>query len=240
MRNTAALLGVLLLGTTVVAVPSASPDDGSPMYMNVEVVALDPLTRLMTVRRPSGSVETVELVDRLAGFGNIAPGDHLILTVQRQPGRAWVSAIMKATPPAATDASNDLHALTSDRLPQSPTPRQSFAVEVATLAQRANRVDGLWNSFRTTCGARVGTSYEGARDWFGFWDDTIRADLSNGFCRELFNKIVDLGEGVKSGMSNAEDTARRSLPPGSIREIRRHYAMDWDGWDRVPPARLTR
>jgi hypothetical protein len=237
MRKTAALLGVLLLGATVAAVPSASSDDGTPTYTNVEVVAVDPLTRLMTVRKPQGEVETVELDERLAGFGGIAPGDYVILTVRRQPGRAWASAIMQATPPLA---SNDLHGLATDKLPASPTPRQSFAVDVATQAQRANRVDALWNSFRTSCGARVRTSYEGARDWFGFWDDSVRADLSSGFCRELFNKIVDLGEGVKNGMSTAEDAARRSLPPGSIREIRRHYAMDWDGWDRVAPARLTR
>jgi hypothetical protein len=244
MRPIALSVGVLVLaGAGVLARPAAArADDTSPTYMNVEVVRVDPLTRLLTVRKPQGSVETMELDERLAGFGDVAPGDHVILTVRRQPGRAWVSAIMKTAAPAGPDAatSDDLHALGPSTLAANATPRQSFAVQVALLSQRANRVDGLWNSFRSSCDARVRGNYDGAREWFGFWDDAVRSDLSSGFCRDLYNRIVDLGEGVKTAMVTAEDVARGTLPPGSIREIRRHYAMDWDGWDRVAPARQSR
>jgi len=245
MRPIALPIGILALSATaVLARPAAvRADDSSPTYMNAEVSRVDPLTRLLTVRKPQGSLETLELDERLAGFGAIAPGDHVILTVRRQPGRAWVSAIMKATPPdaAGPDAfsSDELDALAPTGLAGAP-PRQSFAVQVALLAQRANRVDGLWRSFRASCDVRVRASYDGAREWFGLWDETVRSDLSSGFCRDLYNRIVDLGEGVKGAMSEAEGAARGSLPPGSIREIRRHYAMDWEGWDRVPPARQSR
>jgi hypothetical protein len=244
MRTIALPIGLLVLAAAGLFGRPASvrADDSSPTYMNAEVLRFDPLRRLITVRKPLGSEETMELDERLAGFGDVAPGDDAILTVRRQPGRAWVSAIMKATPKAPDDAaaSDDLHALPPAGLAGNATPRQSFAVQVELLSQRASRVDGLWNSFRSSCGARVRGNYEGAREWFGFWDDAVRSDLSSGFCRDLYNRIVDLGEGVKAAMVTAEDVARATLPAGSIREIRRHYAMDWDGWDRVPPARQSR
>lgn len=242
MRKTGAWVAVMLVGAAGAAgfIPSASADEGTPTYMNAEVLRVDPLTRLLTVRKPQGAEEIMELDERLAGFPGVGPGDQVILTVRRQPGRAWVSAIMKAAPTTPAEASPSMNALAAAVPPAGATPRQSFAVHVAGLSQQANRIDGLWNSFRTACDARVRGTYEGAREWFAIWDGTVRSDLSNGFCRDLHNKIVDLGEGVKSAMSSAEDTARRSLPPGSIREIRRRYSMDWDGWDREAPPRLTR
>lgn len=39
------------------------------------------------------------------------------------------------------------------------------------------------------------------------------------------------------GMAQAEDAARRSLPPGTIRAVRLRYAMDWDEWGRPAPER---
>src|SRR5262249_17639803 len=105
MRPIALPIAVLCLAAAGFFARSTSvrADDSSPPYMNVEVVRVDPLRRLITVRKPQGSEETMELDERLAGFGGVAPGDHVILTVRRQPGRAWVNAIVKATPPPSSD-----------------------------------------------------------------------------------------------------------------------------------------
>jgi hypothetical protein len=84
-------------------------------------------------------------------------------------------------------------------------------------------------------------SHEGARGWFVLWEGSIRADLSGGFCRDLFNQIIDLGEPIKTGMMTAaEDVERRTLSLGDIRAIRRQYTMDWDGWALTPPKKLER
>jgi hypothetical protein len=75
-----------------------------------------------------------------------------------------------------------------------------------------------------------------ARGGFARAND-VRADLSNGTCRDLYNQIVGLGETVKRGMAGAEDAARRSLSPGEIRDVRLRYSMDWDGWALPAPER---
>jgi len=101
-------------------------------------------------------------------------------------------------------------------------------------------VDRVWSEFRKACDATVGAGYDGGREWFALWDGHVRADLSDGFCRDLHNQVVALGEPVNVGMASAEDAARRSLDPGEIREIRRRYALEWDGWGRIPPKQLEK
>ena len=63
------------------------------------------------------------------------------------------------------------------------------------------------------------------------------ADLSSGFCRDLFNQIVSPGEGIKKGMAAAEDVARKTLDAGEMRDIRKLNSMDWDGWALSAPDR---
>jgi hypothetical protein len=110
-----------------------------------------------------------------------------------------------------------------------------FERQVAGFAQEAERVDGLFAQFAAFCDAEVAARGERTRDWFGLWDDRIRADLSGELCRDLFDRIVAEGESVKKGMSAAETGARGSVDPGTIRVIRRRYFMDWDGWNLPPP-----
>ena len=66
----------------------------------------------------------------------------------------------------------------------------------------------------------------------------VRADLSSGFCRDLFNQIVTSGEGIKTAMAAAEDVARKSLAAGDIREICKLNSMDWEGWELPAPDKL--
>lgn len=111
-----------------------------------------------------------------------------------------------------------------------------FEGQVAGFAQEAERIDGLFAQFAAFCDVEeVAARAEGARDWFGLWDDRIHADLSGGLYQDLFDRIVAGGESVKQGMAAAETGARRSLDKGKIRAIRRRYFMDWDGWKLPPP-----
>ena len=113
--------------------------------------------------------------------------------------------------------------------------RGLFEGQVAGFAREAEGIDGLFAQFAAFCDAEVAARDEGARDWFGLWDDRIRADLSGGLCQDLFDRIVAKGESLKKGMSAAETGARRSLDPETIRTIRRRYFMDWDGWNLPAP-----
>jgi hypothetical protein len=210
------------------AAAAAAQGGGTPTYTNVRVVSIDTLDRILVVRQADGARQRVELDDNVAGFGDVRVGDEVILTLRGEPGRPRVSAITRstATPSGETPAPR----------PLAPAA-DAFARQVAELAAEASRVDRLWSGFRSTCDARVGGRYEGAREWFGLWANDVRADLSNGYCRDLYNQIVGLGETVKRGMAGAEESARRSLSPGDIRDVRLRHSMDWDGWALPAPER---
>jgi hypothetical protein len=209
-----------------------------PTYTNAVVVSLDKAGRTLVVRNTQGVQERFAIDDGAAGLADVRPGDHVILTLRGEPGRSRVSAVVKsvATPPSKVPA---IAATIPPPAEDLEGPRRAFELQVAALADQANRVDGYWSQFVNACSTRVDTRYDDGREWFAVWDATAHADLSNGFCRDLYNQIIGLGETVKRSMSGAEELARKSLEPGDIRQVRQRYALDWDGWDRAAPARLT-
>jgi hypothetical protein len=237
MRLHVLALGVFVWGA--VAASALARDEAVPTYTNAQVVSIDPAKRTIVIKNTQGAQERLELEDGVAAPGDIKPGDHVILTLRGDPARPRVTAVTKSvtTPPSKVAA------VSVSRPPLPPEdvegPRRAFESQVASLAQQATRVDGLWSQYVNACDVKVDTRYEGGREWFSLWDGTASADFSNGFCRDLYNQILGVGEVVKRGMSGAEDVARKALEPGDIREIRERYAMNWDGWDRSAPARQT-
>src|SRR5215470_9805163 len=171
-----------------------------PTYTNAVVVSMDTAKRTIVVRNTDGAQQRLDLDEAVTDLGGIRPGDQVIMTVRGEAERARVTAISKSvtTPPSKTPAI----ATTAPLPPEEDLtgPRRAFESQVALVAQQASRVDGLWNQFVNACDVRQGTtsSYDNGREWFALWDGTTtRADLSNGFCRDLYNQIVGLGESVK-------------------------------------------
>jgi hypothetical protein len=122
--------------------------------------------------------------------------------------------------------------------PRTLGSREAFGARVASLAGQADRVDRVWSRFQSSCNVEAGRAQDGARGWFVVWQGSIRAGLPGRDCRDLFDQIVELGDPIKAGMTAAQDVARRSLSPEDIREIRRRYAMDWNGWTPTPVKRI--
>lgn len=234
-----AFLAVMVGGATY-----ALGYDGPGFYTNAQVVAIDVTGRTLVIRDAKGTDEKVQLDDRLAGFGGVEVGDRVVLILQRGPGWARVRSIVRsrtrATPIVAAKPSigatgyveampaSDLAVARVDASPDIVS-RQAFAAEVARLARQADDVDRLWTRFQTSCNFTDENLQGGVRGWFVLWEGSTRGDLSGGFCRDIFNQIVDLAEPIKAGMDAAEDVARRTLSPGEMREIRARYIMDWSG-----------
>ena len=237
MKRTSAVLGGWMLAACCAAGAAAAQSRGVPTYTNARVVSINALDRTFVIRQADGTQQRVELDDNVAGFGDVRVGDEVILALRGEPGRPRVSAITKSTaaaPSRQTQAPRPL-APAPGEAPQAAA--DAFARQVADLATEADRVDRLWSGFRGTCDVTVGGRYEGGREWFSLWANDVRADLSNGYCRDVYNQIVGLGETVMRGMARAEDVARRSLSPGEIRDVQLRYSMDWDGWTRPAPER---
>jgi hypothetical protein len=208
-------------------------------YTNAEVVAVDLIGRTLVIRNAKGVEEKVELDDNLAGFGDIKAGDRVILTLRTGPGWTRVSSIVKSgAVPAPKVAPRPLPGQPVAPADNSPSlaSREAFGARVARLAGRptGSITFGTSSGKPAISRRRIRARARG----FVIWEGAIRADLSGGFCRDLFNQIIDLGEPIKAGMTAAEDVARRTFSPGDIREIRRQYTLDWDGWGLAPPKQL--
>jgi hypothetical protein len=212
----------------------------APVYANVEVISVDPLTRLVVIKGSKGP-ETFELDDDVSVPAGVKAGDHVMMTVRGEPGRKRIGAMTRVTPsPATTRVTTTTSSASRPALADLARVelREGYANQVAALSQQARSTDGLWSSFVIACDAKPGASAEGGREWFGLWDGRVKSDLSGGFCRDLFNQIVASGEGVKKAMAAAEDVARKTLDPGEMRDIRKLNSMDWDGWELPAPDRL--
>jgi hypothetical protein len=237
LRTLAILTILLATGAAAYAFPAAD-------HVTAEVVSVDALNRTLVVRIAGGPPQTVELDDAVAAVGDLKAGDRALLTLRKEPGRARVTSLIRATDRKVA-AKNDPGPSTTAALPGVPASDAAvagrvFAERTAALAEEANRVDATWRAFREGCDVKLATPYEGGREWFSLWDNQAKADLSIGTCRDLFDQVVSAGSDLNKSMATAEDTARRSLLPGTIRDIRRRYSMDWDGWGRPAPAKLER
>jgi len=243
---------------------ASAEESGTLTLTNAEVVSIDPHQRIMVIRNTDGQEQTVELDDGLAGFGDIAAGDQVVLSLRSAPGRDRVSSITKGgasdAAPGTTDATPQATETASEATEAAPGPSEAappppaaaipaepseaslraYADRVAVMAQQANQVDNLWSRFRNVCDVAVDSQYAWAREWVSLWEGRARADLTNGTCRDLFNQVVAAGETVNAGMAAAEESARTAdLAPGTVREVRRRYLLDWHGWGRTPPERLV-
>ena len=247
--HTIAATLVLSAGFVASSTTLAAQSLETPSYTTAKVVSIDLQNRMLVFRGSDGKAQTAKLDDTVAGFPvGIQPGDQVIVSLRKEPGMQRVSSIAKSQPPSAANAARPAPRPTTAPQPEatpgpvvllgadSPAGR-AFDERVATIALDANRVDGLWSSFVNSCDVKLTGSYGGSREWTSLWSNSARADLSSGFCRDLYNQIVGLGDSVSRAMASAENTARETLLPGALREIRARHSMDFAGWGSSAPER---
>jgi hypothetical protein len=112
-----------------------------------------------------------------------------------------------------------------------------FEQEMQILEAKADRADIAWRRYVAGCSVNVTAVSAGAaaggRDWFAYGFATVVTREMTEACAEA-GTFFSLIQQVKHGMCVAEDAARRAaVYPGTRREIRERYRLDWDGWDRV-------
>jgi predicted secreted Zn-dependent protease len=133
------------------------------------------------------------------------------------------------TPPAMVDA----EMADTDRQRQAGTTQ--LEADLAGLSVRADEVDSAWSAYREQCRLAIrAATPSGSRAWFAYaWgSETARGAVA---CAEGM-AFYSLVEAIKDRMCAAEEKARRSsVYPGTRRELRARYRLEWDGWDRVCP-----
>jgi hypothetical protein len=241
----ALVCGLFIGGAAVVASARTTQSFETPTYTTAQVVSIDIQNRMLVFRASDGKARTAKLDDGVAAFPQgIKTGDRVIVSLRNEPGLPRISSIVKSqlgrpAPPAPrpvgaapVPAATPLVLLGPDT-----AAGRAYDERVATIALDANRVDGLWSTFRNSCDVTLSGSFQGSREWVSLWTGQAKSDLSSGFCRDLYNQIVGLGDAVSQAMASADEGVRDTLLPGAIREIRVRYSMDFNGWGSRPPDR---
>jgi hypothetical protein len=98
------------------------------------------------------------------------------------------------------------------------------------LAQRADQIDGRWRQLADACPMQV-QSDDAERAWFTARDRTPVFKAADVRCASFFGDLQEYITQFSAAVAQAGETARRSgVYPGTLREARRRYRLDWSKW----------
>jgi hypothetical protein len=136
-------------------------------------------------------------------------------------------------------AQTPLTALTEATSTQSDTDRlrtageRDFDTALQRMARNADQIDDYWNRYAASCLTSADRS--GDRVWFAAFGAGVRVNTTSTSydCASWLDTVKQNAAVVRSQMTNATEAARRSgVYPGTIRDLRRRYRLQWDGWER--------
>jgi hypothetical protein len=158
------------------------------------------------------------------GLAFAIAADHASQLLQ---GRAIVSG---STPLAALN-----HAMSTqsegDQL--RAAGEQEYGTTLQQIARSADQLDTYWSRYSSTCVA--GAASTGDRPWFAVLDPNgVRVNGGSEYdCGAWVRTLQQNAATIRVQMAQATEGARRrGVYPGVIRDLRRHYRLDWDGWER--------
>jgi len=116
---------------------------------------------------------------------------------------------------------------------QSARDRGSRAYEqfVRQLADHADALDQHWEQYRASC--RQSRITGRTREWFVLLESTSLGGAIAPGCSEWLADLRHRAQALDRLERDADEAARRAdVYPGTRRDIRRRYRLDFDGWDR--------
>ena len=105
---------------------------------------------------------------------------------------------------------------------------------VQWAARNSDQIDANWQRNSKLCVAGA-TPTGGDRPWFAVYvPDGIKVARSNAYdCFAWIEDLKSAANQIKTTLDTAAESARRDgVYPGTIRQIRQKYRIDWAGWDR--------
>jgi S1-C subfamily serine protease len=101
-------------------------------------------------------------------------------------------------------------------------------------SRNSDQLDTSWDKGARICVA--GTSRtSSSRAWFALWETNgVRLSTTTGYdCASWLASMRADALQIHDAMAKASEGARRvGVYPGTMRDLRRKYRLDWDGWDR--------
>ena len=107
-----------------------------------------------------------------------------------------------------------------------------FEQTMQAAAQRADEIDQHWKRFNSNCLVNP-LSSDAQREWFVLRDQAPTFKTPDQWCTTFAKDLQGYVRQLGDYMSQAGEQARRAgVFPGTLRDARRKYRMDWSGWDR--------
>jgi hypothetical protein len=110
---------------------------------------------------------------------------------------------------------------------------QDYARSLETVARAAAELDNLWTRYAPNC--VTATIAAGEHGWFAAYArGGVRLGSStNVDCSAWFDAVKERADTIRAEMDRAGEAARqRGVFPGTARDLRRRYRLQWPGWDR--------
>jgi S1-C subfamily serine protease len=109
---------------------------------------------------------------------------------------------------------------------------QRYSGTVAAVARNVASLDAAWGRYRTSC--RINTASPGqTHEWFQLYDPLSDIHRTTTRCADLLRDLERQAVSINASMAAAAEAARQAgVYPGSLREIRNRYRLDYPGWDR--------
>jgi S1-C subfamily serine protease len=112
------------------------------------------------------------------------------------------------------------------------TGAMRFEQTLQQAAQRADQIDAQFKRFTSNC-LMTATAHDGQREWFVLRDQAPSLRTPDLWCTSFAADLQGYARQFDTLMSEASEQARRAgVYPGTLREARRKYRLDWTGWER--------
>jgi len=151
-------------------------------------------------------------------------------------GRRLINGERYVADRSAPDATRSDAAFTSPRTSESDERHlvglSEYEGAVRSLAQVADYVDAEWGEYAQWCGVSGSSAPSGGRVWFAIWSSAGSVGgNARAVCSSMHTDILERANRVKASVQDASERARRAgVFPGEMRDMRRKYSLDYDGW----------
>jgi S1-C subfamily serine protease len=176
---------------------------------------------------------------RVIGINTLRMGgsaQSLGFAVAINHGQALISGRPDAAVAAATSSSTPGMAMPS-RPNESDANRMSgqndYERGMAALTRTADQIDARWNNLQKNCLVNPINQGDAQRVWFVVRDTLPTFKTPDMWCVNSLNDFAGYVRDFSRAMAETSETARRAgVYPGTMREARRKFRLDWTGWDR--------
>lgn len=172
-------------------------------------------------------INTLRMGGQAQSLGFAVAVNHGQALISGRPDTAVTSATSSSTPgmlmpsrPNESDANRMSGETNYDRT-------------LAALARNADQIDARWANMQRNCLVNPMNQGDAQRVWFVVRDSLPTFKTPDFWCSNNLNDFANYVRDFSRAMSETSDAARRAgVYPGTIREARRKYRLDWTGWDR--------